>query len=323
NVAKAKAVSLAQGNLDGGRLAKTLKFENGELVHLVPLPPKEMQAGVDGRMTRNRLALLRGRVSVPGFAGVKLLEVMELRGIGKRFNGKTAITGLRHRVDSQGWRTDVQFGISPIPFSRQPDIQESAASGFLPGTRGLQIGMVTEFKEDPDKNLRARVTLPALGDKAGAVWARLASPDAGKERGFFFRPEIGDEVVVGFLNEDPRQPIILGAMFSSKNAAPKDFGPVSDKNLKKGIFTKGGTKLQFLDDKKASLLIETAGKNKIVLDDDKQSVEIADQHGNAVTLDKSGIKLKSAKDLIIESSGKVQIKASGKVDIQGAKVDVK
>ena len=36
--------------------------------------------------------------------------------------------------------------------------------------------------------------------------------DAGENRGSFWRPEIGDEVVLGFLNSDPRDAIILGML---------------------------------------------------------------------------------------------------------------
>ena len=124
----------------------------------------------------------------------------------------------------------------------------------------------------------------------------------------------GDEVVVGFLNDDPRQPVILGAMFSSKNAPPKDFSNLSEKNLEKGIVTRKGTKVGFIDDDKASLFIETAA-SRIRLDDKAQTIQISDQYGNTVTMDKDGIQLKSAKDLKIEASGNVEIK--------GMNVDVK
>jgi len=147
------------------------------------------------------------------------------------------------------------------------------------------------------------------------VWARLASPDAGKGRGFFFRPETGDEVVVGFFNADPRQPVILGALYSSKHGPPSGFSKLTKDNFKKGIVTKGGTRIAFTDDKKASVIVETADKNTILLDDDKALIAISDKHGNKITMDKDGIKLVSAKDLNLEAPGNVVIK--------GAKVDVK
>jgi Rhs element Vgr protein len=312
---KAKALTLSQGNLDGAKLAKAIGFDTCTLSQPTALDPKELQAWADARMARSRLAMIRGRLSVPGFGDIKPLDVMEVAGIGKRFNGQTLVTGVRHRVGGDGWQTDVQFGLSPQPFCREDNIQDAPAAGLLPAVSGLHIGIVDKFEADPGNELRVKVILPAIDEKTGAVWARLASPDAGKDRGYFFRPEPGDEVVVGFFNNDPRQGVILGAMYGSNNAAPKDMGELSEKNLNKGIVTKQGTTIGFIDDEKASVFIETKNKNKLLLDDNAESIQLSDQHGNSITMDKSGIAIKSAKDIKIEASGNVEIK--------GAKVDVK
>jgi uncharacterized protein involved in type VI secretion and phage assembly len=261
------------------------------------------------------MALCRGRLGVQGFAGVKLLDPMEIAGLGKRFNGTAPITGFRHRVDGSGWRTDVQFGLPPEGFSRTEDILDAPAAGLLPAVRGLQIGVVAGFEEDPDKELRVKVILPAVDAKKGVVWARMASPEAGKGRGYYFRPEPKDEVVVGFLNDDPRHPVILGSLFGSTNAPADAMGAPSDKNEQKGIVTRGGTTIGFIDKDKASVFIETASKNKLLLDDDAETICLSDQHGNSITLSKDGIELKSAKDLKIEADKDVEIK--------GAKVDIK
>lgn len=312
---KATAVTLSQGNLDGAKLANAIGFDTCTLSHPTALDPKELQAWADARMARSRLAMIRGRLSVPGFGDIKPLDVMEVAGIGKRFNGKTLVTGIRHRVSADGWQTDVQFGLSPQPFCREDHIQDAPAAGLLPAVSGLHIGIVDKFEADPDKELRVKVILPAIDEKTGAIWARLASPDAGKDRGYFFRPEPGDEVIVGFFNNDPRQPVILGAMYGSKNAAPKDLGRLSEKNLNKAIVTKQGTTIGFIDNEKASVFIETKNKNKLLFDDNAGSIQLSDQHGNSITMDKNGIAIKSTKDLKLEASGNVEIK--------GAKVDVK
>ena len=57
----------------------------------------------------------------------------------------------------------------------------------------------------------------------------------------FFRPEPGDEVIVGFLNDDPRQAVILGAVYGSKNTPPKHGSQLAKENIKKAIVTKKGT----------------------------------------------------------------------------------
>jgi uncharacterized protein involved in type VI secretion and phage assembly len=277
--------------------------------------PKELSAWASATLARSRMALCRGRVSVPGFADVKLLDGMEIAGIGKRYNGRTVVTGLRHRVDAQGWRTDVQFGLPPEGFARSEQIVDAPSAGLLPAVNGLQIGVVAGYEDDPDKELRVKVFLPGVDPAKAVVWARLASPDAGKGRGYVFRPEPNDEVVVGFLNGDPRYPVILGSLFGSKNTAPDAIGAPNDKNDKKGIVTKKGTVLGFVDADKAKVYIQTKNNNQVLLDDDAEKLVLSDQHGNTVTLSKDGIEIKSGKD--------IKISADGNVEIKGTKVDVK
>jgi Rhs element Vgr protein len=261
------------------------------------------------------MAMIRGRISVPGSAEIKLLDIIEIAGVGERFNGKTLVTGVRHRVNHDGWQTDVQFGLSPDRFAERPDIVDAPAAGLLPAINGLQIGVVGPFEEDPAKEFRVKVILPGIHEKQESVWARLASPDAGLNRGYFFRPEPGDEVVVGFFNDDPRQAVILGAMYSSKNTPPQAVSKLTEKNIGKAIVAKKGTTIRFVDDTKSSLYIETPAANKIVLDDEAQTIQIADQHGNLITLSKDGIEIKSAKDVKIDAS-------KGNVEIKGQKVDI-
>jgi Rhs element Vgr protein len=311
----AKAVRLAQGNIDGAEVAARIGADTCRLSVPSPLDPKELQSWADARLARSRLSMIRGRVAIPGNTKVKPMDVVEIAGVGARFNGKALVTGVHHRVDERGWRTDVQFGLSPEWYCRRDDIGDPPAAGLLPAAQGLQVGVVDKFEQDPDKEYRARVLLPTADDKPFAVWARLASPDAGNGRGYFFRPEPGDEVVVGFFNNDPRQPIVLGALFGSKNAPPKDVSQLTDKNVHKAIVTKKGTTIGFVDEDKSSVYIQTPGKNKITIDDRDEAVKIEDQHGNSITLNKDGIAIKSAKDLRFEASGNVEIK--------GSKVDVK
>ena len=322
-VAKAKSFSLKQGNFKSDSVASALGARPETIAHVVAVDPQEIQAGLDARLRRNRLAFVRGRIAVRGSGTFRLLDLIELAGLGERFNGATAVTGLRHRVDHAGWRTDLQFGLPADPFARRTaDLQAMPAAGLLPAVSGLQIGVVSKFEADPDKQLRVKVQIPGLGSEAGALWARLAAPEAGKDRGFYFRPEPGDEVVVGFLNDDPRQPVILGALFSSKNTVPKAFEAPAEKNPHKGLVTRGGTTVHFLDADKPSLRIETPAHQTVVLDDVKQLIQLKDQHGNEITMDSNGIKLKSPKNLVLEITGKVDIDAKGNVTIKGAAVDV-
>lgn len=320
--ANANVAAPRLGNWKHQSVAKQLGFPPTVLAQPIDLPAAEVAAWGKARLLRRRLALVRGRVSMQGVADLRLLDCLDLKGFGKRFNGSGMVTGLSHRVAEGTWRTDVQFGLAPEGTVAIDALADAPAAGTIPPVSGLQVGIVRGFEEDPGKALRLKVALPAFGDTV-EIWARLAAPDAGKDRGFFFRPEPGDEVIVGFLNDDPRAPVVLGSVFGAKNAQPKLFGAPAKANEKKGLVTRSGMAISFVDAEKPQLWIETPAKNKVWLDDDQKCITVSDQHGNTVTLNDKGITLKSAKDLIIDSKGDVKITASGNVAIQGAKVDVK
>jgi Rhs element Vgr protein len=308
---RAKKVQLTPGNLDGERLGKALGNGTRRLCHPVPLAADELQAWADAGMARSRMALLRGRLAIPGSAEIGLLDVISIQGVGERFNGKTLVTGLRHRLDAAGWQTDVQFGLPAEGFAQRPHILDAPAAGLLPAVSGLQLGVVADFEEDPDKELRVKVVLPGIDSKkSAAVWARLAAPEAGKGRGYFFRPEPKDEVVVAFLNGDPRCPVILGALYGSKNEPPSAMGALDDKNEKRGIVTRKGSVIGFVDGDEASVFIQTPKGGKLLLDDGEESISLSDKHGNSITMSKDGIVVKSAKELNLEADQAVQIKGS-------------
>lgn len=312
---EAADVSSSPGNLQGAAVADTIGFEPYVLSSAVPVDPDELQAWADARMARSRLSMIRGRLAIPGVADIKPMAVIALDSVGERFNGDALVTGVSHQLDHEGWSTELRLGLSPAWFCRQPDIAEARAAGLLPPIAGLQVGVVDTFEADPDGEYRVKVLLPAVDAAEGIVWARMAYPEAGAGRGQVFWPETGDEVVVGFFNDDPRQAVILGSMYSSANAVPDNIGEPAEDNLTKGFVTKTGTTIRLVDDDKPAIHIHTAADNKIVIDDAAESIVISDQHGNAITMDAAGIKLETGGDFIIDAGGNVEIKGSA-VDVK-------
>ncbi len=304
---EAEAVEPSAGNLDPAKLAEALGGEIYTLTVPSTLTSDELQEWANARLARSRLALLRGHLVIDGRSDILPFNRVELAGVGERFNGKVLVSAVIHRLNEDAWQTELQFGLSPQWFARTPEIADAPAGGLLPPVTGLQIGVVDAFEADPTDEKRIKVRLPALPDDQGAVWARLARPDAGKQRGFTFWPEPGDEVVVGFLADDPRQAIVLGALHGSTNAPPDIAAAPSEKNPARAIVSRSGVMVAF-DDEKAALTIATPKKNTIVIDDDAESISISDQHGNVITMDSKGIKLESGGDLAIDVKGKVEIK---------------
>jgi Rhs element Vgr protein len=302
----------AQGKLSGEDLSKVFGLDSDNQTHSGNVIDKELQQWSNARMIKTRLAKLKGRVSCQGFSDLAVGDTIELLGFGDHYNGKVFVSGFRHSILGKNWEIDIQFGMCEDWFSNREDIVDSQASGLVPAVNGLQIGVVTQIEKDPDSEFKMLVRSPTISDKDDGIWARVAQLDAGNKRGTYFRPEIGDEVVLGFLNCDPRDPIVLGSLHSSKNPAP--FDPKDD-NDEKGIVTRSEMKVTF-DDKDKIIYIQTADdKNKIRLDEKEKGIFIEDQHGNKIEMTKDGITIESAKDLTLVAKGDVSLEGT---NISGA-----
>jgi uncharacterized protein involved in type VI secretion and phage assembly len=185
---------------------------------------------------------------------------------------------------------------------------------------GLQIGVVKKLDEDPDGQCKIQVSMPVSQAETDGVWARLANFYASNTFGAFFIPEIGDEVVIGYLNNDPSNPVVLASLYSSKLAPP--YALTAD-NFTKAIVTKSQLKIEFDDEKKVITLI-TPGNNRIILSDTDKSILLQDQNGNKVELSESGIVLDSPKDISISAKGKISVDAVGEIAVSSnADVSVK
>jgi Rhs element Vgr protein len=303
------AVSL-NGNLSPSDLAGTIELENLELRHGGNISDVELQDWADAKLLFQQLSKIRGRVKFQGIPAVKPNTIITLEGVGDRFNGKAYITGVFHEISEGNWTIDAQFGLNPEWFSETFDIHTPAGSGIIPAIKGLHTGIVTQLESDPNGEDRILVKIPIINNEEQGIWCRVASPDAGENRGFFFRPEIEDEVIIGFINEDPNNAIVLGMLHSSGKPAPIT---AADANHQKGIVTRSEMKVVF-DDEKKSIGIETPAGKKITLDEDKGVIIIEDENSNVITIDSKGIKM--------ESAGNIELKATGDVKIEGTNVSV-
>ncbi len=289
------------GNLNGDELAEVIGLERFELRHPA-LPEDEAQAWADAEWLASRMNKVSGRAKCEGIGGVEPGHVVKLAGVGKRYSGDVIVSGVRHDFDStNGWKTHVQFGA----LAAAPVAREGAAGGaLLPAVNGLQIGVVTS-NEDPASEHRIRVRMPTVDAADDGIWARVASLDGGDQRGLFFRPEIGDEVVLGFLDADPRSAVVLGMLHSSAKPPPWSG---ADENPEKGYRSRSGMELYF-NDEKTALEISTPAGNRIALSEDEESLTIADQNGNAIEMTSDGITITSAKILTLSAGTELKLES--------------
>lgn len=299
------------GDLSANDLAAVFGIEDLQLKHGGNLTNEELQDWSDAKATFQQLAKTRGRIKFQGIPAVKPGVMLALQGVGNRFNGNVYVTGIRHEIVDGNWLVDAQFGLSPTWFSETYDISEMPGSGIIPSISGLQIGVVSQLESDPDGEDRILVQIPIINNEEQGIWARVATLDAGENRGSFFRPEISDEVIVGFINDDPNDAVVLGMLNSSTKPAPLT---AADDNNEKGFVTRSAMKMIFNDDK-ISYTLETPAGKKITLDEDADVITIEDEHVNILTLNGDGI--------TVESKGDISFKATGDVNIEGTNVNLK
>ncbi len=299
------------GDLSANDLAAVFGIEDLQLKHGGNLTNEELQDWSDAKATFQQLAKTRGRVKFQGIPTVKPGVMLALQGVGNRFNGNIYVTGVRHEIVDGNWLVDAQFGLSPTWFSETYDISEMPGSGIIPSISGLHIGVVSQLESDPDGEDRILVQIPIINNEEQGIWARVATLDAGENRGSFFRPEIEDEVIIGFINDDPNDAVVLGMLNSSTKPAPLT---AADDNNEKGFVTRSAMKMIFNDDK-ISYTLETPAGKKVTLDEDADVITIEDDHANIFTLNSDGVTMQSA--------GDISIKASGDVNIEGANINLK
>lgn len=306
-----------QGDLSAADLAKVIGLKSYRLQTPAMLEKSELKDWASAQQLKSGLARIRGRMKFQGSAKAEIGSLIELDGVGNRFNGKVFVNSVTHDIANGNWLTEVDFGMSPNWFVEENDVIAPTAAGLLPGVEGLQIGVVKKLDEDPDGQFKIQVSVPVLQAETEGVWARLANFYASNQFGAFFIPEIGDEVVLGYLNNDPSNPIVLGSVYSSKLAPPYE---LTADNFIKAIVTKSELKVEFDDDKKVITII-TPGNNQLIISDEDKSILLEDQNGNKLELSESGILLDSPKDISISAKGKISIEAVGEIGIT-SKADV-
>lgn len=300
------------GNMVSADLAGSVGAGIQVLRHSGALLPGEIQSWSDATLLRSRMAFVRGRARVQGLAPAKPGTVVELAGFGDRFNGPVWISAVRHEIGRGNWLSDIEFGMPEEGHAQQYQMNTLPANGLLAAVSGLHTGIVTALEGDPAGEARIRVRIPLVDPDGEGVWARVATLDAGASRGTFFLPEIDDEVAIGFLNDDPRHPVVLGMLHSSAHTPPEE---ASDDNHIKGYYSRSGMRVLF-DDENTKLTIDTPGGHVMNLDDKAGEISFTDSNGNKIRMSSSGISIESASDLVFEASGKVAMEGQTNMELK-------
>ena len=174
--------------------------------------------------------------------------------------GKFTVTSVVHFIDGLGNYTNTfeaipsTLKVVPNPYSEKPIAEP-------------QLGIV-KSTEDPDNSGKVQVQLLWQKDNDMTPFIRVMSPSAGmrdgnkKNRGIFFTPEVDDYVIVGFEQNDPDQPFVMGSVAHGKAINTS----MNSDNDAKAIRTRSGNTIYFYDkenSKEQEIRIETDEKNYI------------------------------------------------------------
>jgi len=196
--------------------------------------------------------------------------------------------------------------VSPPPDFSASQSQHGAVAGVTPA--------IVSSNTDPDALGRVKLRLPWRGEEFETEWVRIAVPMAGADRGTYFLPEVGDEVLVAFDNDDIRYPYVLGALWSRADKVPETNG--DGKNAIRLIKTRAGHLLKFDDtENRGVILIQLADGKKVEIN--AEGIQI-DDGANKITLDaQAGTVSIEAKASLSLKAPKIAIEASTSLDLKG------
>ena len=120
-------------------------------------------------------------------------------------------------------------------------------------------------------------------------WIRMIQPYGGSDKGFYFIPEVGEEVMVDFEGGNAERPFVIGTHYNGKEKS----GYKADNNKIKAIHTQSGHKLIFTEDE--SILLTDKNGNVIKLDTQGQNIEISAPE--TINITAKNINLKAAERL--------------------------
>lgn len=193
---------------------------------------------------------------------------------------------------------------------------------------GVVVGIVTNNK-DPKEMGRIKVRFPWLSDEDESQWARVLTPMAGNNRGFYYLPEVDDEVLVAFENGVIDFPYVLGAMWNGKDKPPESNS--DGKNNLRTIKSRSGHIVR-LDDSSGSEkieIIDKSGRNKIVIASSDNTITI--ESNSDITIKSATGKLKmsamsveitATTDVKIQANTTLDLKSVGQTSLQGALVKI-
>jgi uncharacterized protein involved in type VI secretion and phage assembly len=195
-----------------------------------------------------------------------------------------------------------------------------------------EFATVTDNK-DPEKMGRVKVRHIWQADNEETHWLDTSQMYSGEQRGYYWVPEVGDRVMIGYIHGNPSYPYVKGSMYNKNN---KPVHVYEDDNSSKAIALSENMLIHFdkkhsLSDGETEIISITSydenGTNKhpnyvLVTKDSKYGVAINSQN-HMILITGDTIKIKSSGEMNIESGGALNIKSGGAMTLDAGQNDIK
>jgi phage protein D/phage baseplate assembly protein gpV len=276
-------------------------FDGGEM-HIATEPVKSQSEG-DALAQALLDKLANGYIAAEGVTdgdpNIKAGAAIQVSGIGQKYSGTYRIAAATH-VLRGGSTYETHFANSPShTLLGSVGGDRSSGAGVPAFGSQLVLGLVTN-NSDPDNLGRVRVQYPALSQEAEGTWARVLTPSAGDARGMLMLPVVGEEVLVGFENDDTTRPYVLGSLFNGSDTPGDDL-----------LQSEEGSFAVLSDHKIVATSQEDmklTSKGELTIDV-TSDVTITGSQG--VTVKGQSVSVKADTDLSIEGTTSVTIKCGG------------
>jgi uncharacterized protein involved in type VI secretion and phage assembly len=249
-------------------------------------------------------------------------RLVTIEGVGEKFSGDYYVTEARHIYNRGAYL--VTFSVTGrMPYTLSYLLHGD--NGHNPAlVHGVVIAKVTSL-EDPEDLGRVQVMFPWLPKYKDADlssnWARVATPMGGAERGFFFLPEIDDEVLVAFEHGDVNNPYIVGVLWHNTDKPPKGTKAsvlASDKKkVDQRVIRSRSGHLIILDD--------TEGEEQIIIQDktEKNSIVINSKENTMTVNVEKDLTIVAKGKATIESTDNMTIKSTGDLALECKNLNMK
>jgi len=248
-----------------------------------------------------------------------------------KFSGTYVLTETTHRFGGGDTKYVTSFRISGRTSHAFRDLLDTSGSTDWAST--LVLGIVTNNDDEKLKLGRVKVKYPALGDEIESGWARVVTPNAGKDRGMFYMPQVGDEVVVAFEHGDTRRPLIIGSLFNGIDKPPAELvDQGKDSSGKRPLFAVKTPFESFVESKQKmtlrsheTMIVEIkkdgqGGTGDYTLDAEGKIETKAGTNAKHTT--GTTFEVAAGSSVTIKGNGSVTVEAKAGLTLKGATVDI-